>query len=113
MARVLIIDDDELFRGFLKQALTRAGHDTVEAGDGDEGLAHFRSQKMDVVITDIILPGKNGLEAIAEMKMESPDVKIIAVTGGDMAMPKGYVSYKFSKPVYPKPLISAVESLCT
>lgn len=82
MARILVIDDDDLLRGLLRNALSRAGWIVTEARDGSEGLALFNRSPVDVVITDILMPEKEGLETIRELQARCPDVKIIAMSGG-------------------------------
>ena len=81
MARILVIDDEELVRMTVSQMLESDGHRVTEATDGKEGLAILRETPMDLVITDILLPKKDGVEIIREIKQDFPDVKIIAITG--------------------------------
>lgn len=82
MARILIIDDESQVRDVLRQALERAGHDVVEAKDGREGLRAFRVTPADLILTDILMPEKEGLETIIELRREIPGIKIIAMSGG-------------------------------
>src|SRR5919108_2919694 len=82
VARILIIDDDDQIRRMLCQALEQAGYEAVEARDGQEGLEHYRAAPTDLIITDILMPGKEGLETIMELRREVPGVKIIAISGG-------------------------------
>lgn len=82
MARILIIDDEDQPRRMLYQALTRAGYEVVEARDGNEGLARFREAPTDLIITDILMPEKEGLETIIDLRREFPHVKIVAMSGG-------------------------------
>jgi DNA-binding response OmpR family regulator len=82
VARVLVIEDDDLLRGLLRSAFTRAGWSVSEARDGSEGLASYARTPVDVVITDILMPEKEGLETIRELNAQSPGVKIIAISGG-------------------------------
>lgn len=82
MKRILVIDDDETQRLLCHTILESAGYEVVEAPDGDSGLRLFRQQRFDLVITDIFMPDKNGFETIFELKSESPDIKIIAISGG-------------------------------
>lgn len=82
MARILIIDDEDQSRNMLSQALTRAGHEVFAASDGSEGIELFRSVMADLVITDILMPGKEGLETIIELRRDFSEVKIIAMSGG-------------------------------
>lgn len=82
MARILIIDDEDQSRNMLSQALTRAGYEVATARDGSEGIALFRTVMADLIITDILMPGKEGLETIMELRRDFPEVKIIAMSGG-------------------------------
>ena len=66
----------------LRQALERAGYEVVEAGDGNEGLQSFREAPTDLIITDILMPEKEGLETIIDLRRDFPEVKIIAMSGG-------------------------------
>ncbi len=80
--RILLIDDDDLFRKSVKLMLERAGNSVVEAVEGGEGLRLYRAGGIDVVITDLIMPGKEGLETIRELRALDPEVRIVAVSGG-------------------------------
>ena len=82
MARILLIDDEELVRFSLRQILEIDGHEVDEAVDGVEGLRHIRETTYDLVITDILMPGKEGVETIIEAKQDQPKLKIIAISGG-------------------------------
>ncbi len=82
MAKILVIDDEELARFTLREILEAAGHEVVEAQNGDEGTATQRVNPCDIVITDMIMPDKEGLETIVELKGAYPELKIIAISGG-------------------------------
>lgn len=82
MARILIIDDEDQPRRMLQQVLIRAGYEVVEARDGNQGLQLFRVSQTDLIITDILMPEKEGLETIIDLRREFPAVKIIAISGG-------------------------------
>ncbi|MGA3006348.1 MAG: response regulator [Opitutaceae bacterium] len=82
MARILLIDDDDQVRTVLYLALANAGHTVVEARDGKEGLALFGLSPVDLVITDIVMPEKEGLEVLMRLLKKHPSVKIIAISGG-------------------------------
>lgn len=82
MAHILIIDDDDQFRGMLCMALEEAGHEIEEARDGEEGLRCYAARPADLIITDIIMPRKEGLEMILDLQRDNGHAKIIAVSGG-------------------------------
>jgi CheY-like chemotaxis protein len=82
MARILVIDDDELVRFTLKTILEEDNHEVAVAKDGVEGTALFTSQPYPLVITDLIMPEKEGMETIIELRKNYPDTKIIAISGG-------------------------------
>ena len=82
VGRILVIDDDPAMRGSMRRILERDGHDLREAGDGAEGLRLFRAEPADVVVTDVLMPGKEGMETIVELREEAPDVRILVVSGG-------------------------------
>lgn len=82
MPKILIIDDDEQVRALLFEILERAGFDIIEAVNGAQGLSLFRAQPADLVITDLIMPEKEGVETILELRQEFPNVRIVAMSGG-------------------------------
>ena len=88
MAHVLVIDDEPDIRMFVATALQRAGHSCSEAGDGREAARLLRERTFDVVITDILMPERDGLETIMRLKQERNPVPVIAMSGmpADSAM---------------------------
>ncbi|MGD9022496.1 MAG: response regulator [Deltaproteobacteria bacterium] len=82
MSKILVIDDEEQIRVVFKEMLARLGYEVLEAATGEDGLALQREKAADLVITDIIMPHKEGLETIRELRQEFPEVKIIAMSGG-------------------------------
>jgi YesN/AraC family two-component response regulator len=81
--RIMVIDDEELIRQTLRENLADAGYQVVCAEDGADGLRMLVKHKQpDIVITDIIMPRKEGIETIAEIKRCYPNIKIIAISGG-------------------------------
>lgn len=82
MASLLIIDDDDTIRSLLGNFLSSAGHTVREAADGDEGLKLYRAQPADLVITDMVMPVKEGLGTIMELRREYPQARIVAMSGG-------------------------------
>jgi DNA-binding response OmpR family regulator len=82
MPRILIIDDDGLFRDMAKEALVKGGFEVAESPDGKSGVEAFRQSKFDLVIVDMYMPGQDGIDTIFEMDAASKGVPVIAVTGG-------------------------------
>jgi CheY-like chemotaxis protein len=83
MARILLIEDDDSVRTMLRLTLVHCGHTVIEARNGVEGLARFQHANADLVITDIVMPEKDGLEVVMELRGNHPSVKIIAISGAD------------------------------
>ena len=88
---ILVIDDEESIRKVLRAILEREGYRVLEASDGNEGLKQFTATPTDLVITDLIMPEKEGIETIRELREKFPDVKIIAVSGGGRIGPDSYL----------------------
>lgn len=121
MARILIIDDEEQVRDLLQGICQAEGYETVVAPNGKEGVEKNRSQPADVIITDLIMPDKEGIETIIELKRDFPESKIIAISGGGSLSPKNYLviatrmgaAYTFTKPLDLITLLSAIKNLLT
>lgn len=79
---ILIIDDDQALRDSLRRTLRREGYTVLEAAEGGEGLKVLKSHPVDVVLVDLFMPGKEGLETIGELRRSHPGIKIIAMSGG-------------------------------
>lgn len=119
MAEILVIDDDEITRSFLRAALELDGHRIRLAADGSDGLLEFRLRQADLVICDLIMPGRDGVETIAELRQLSPATPVIAITGGGehssqqqlltVARHAG-VSRTLAKPFAPDVLLAAVRA---
>ncbi len=86
MPRILVIDDDAAIRQVTRTILERKGFEVIEARDGDTGVRAYKESGIDLVITDIFMPGKSGLDTIVEIRRESPEAKIIAMSGGGPTM---------------------------
>lgn len=82
MAKILIIDDEEQIRLLLRRILEAEGYEVVEAPDGNAGIQLYRKEPIDLIITDIFMPEKEGLETITELRRDYPDIKLIAMSGG-------------------------------
>ncbi len=85
MAAILVADDGKGMRDMIRMVLERAGHQVVEAINGNEALAAVRRVALDLVVTDIIMPDCDGIEAITLIKREKPAIKILAISGGGQA----------------------------
>ncbi|MBF0462893.1 MAG: response regulator [Magnetococcales bacterium] len=86
MARILIVDDDIAMRALLRAYLESDGHQVDEAANGKQAAMLYRENPSDIVITDIFMPEQDGLELIIELKLNFPEVKIIAISGGSQRM---------------------------
>jgi CheY-like chemotaxis protein len=82
MEKVLVIDDDSLVRDTIVRILERQGYQVLVASDGVGGLRMFHRERPDLVITDIIMPEKEGIGTIREIRGDCPDAEIIAISGG-------------------------------
>ncbi|WP_119421607.1 response regulator [Desertibaculum subflavum] len=82
MARILLIDDDRLVRQSIRLALADSGHQLDEAENGADGLDRAAAAPPDLVITDLIMPEREGIETILALRRMAPDLPIIAISGG-------------------------------
>jgi len=82
MARILVVDDAQDIRSLLSAVLGLEGHQVLVASDGNEALKIQQSTPANVLVTDIFMPNKDGIETIAAFRKEFPTVKIVAVSGG-------------------------------
>lgn len=82
MASILVIDDNSEFRDILRTHLEANGHRIVVAGNGEEGLALLERGGIDMVLTDILMPQRDGLEVLREARRRWPGLPVIAVSGG-------------------------------
>jgi DNA-binding response OmpR family regulator len=82
VARILVVDDDARLREATRDILESEGHDVIEAKDGNAAVLAHRAQAVDVIVCDMFMPGQDGIETILVLRRESPEVKIIAVSGG-------------------------------
>jgi len=119
MASILLVDDDEQLRPMLKMVLERAGHVVNEAGNGKEALVSYGRQQTELVVTDLVMPDKEGLETIMELRRTYPDLKIIAMSGGGRTGAANYLelAVKFganhilNKPFSNQELLDGVQKL--
>lgn len=119
MAKILVFDDEPSILLMIKKMLEKAGHEVEIALNGKEGMVLFERNRPDLLITDIIMPEKEGLETIFELRRQFPDLKIIAISGGGRIGPDGYLpgakllgaNAVFTKPLIPKEFTQAVDNL--
>ena len=118
--KILIIDDDPQVCKILRRMLEPSGYQVLEAPDGRKGLRLYTQYKPEVVITDIIMPEKEGLETIIELRHEHPEARIIAISAGGTGQQQG--SYLLmakqlgahailSKPVSKRNLLDSISAL--
>ena len=81
MARVLVIEDDEGMRGVIRRALELAGHTVYEGVDGADGFDSFLRQRLDLVITDLVMPNQDGIETIHRVKRLDAGMPVVAISG--------------------------------
>lgn len=82
MARILVVDDEEPIRTLVRKIVAKDGHDVMEAEDGVAACESFQGAEIDLIITDLVMPRKNGIEMIMQLKKAHPEVKVIAISGG-------------------------------
>ena len=119
MARILIADDEAQIRLLLRQILEKEGHEVEEAADGRAVLSMYRENPFDIIILDLIMPEKEGVETLMELKNDFEDVKVIAISGGGRLRPDSYLSlakrlgalYTFTKPVEQEDLLNAIQEI--
>src|SRR5687767_2136338 len=107
MARILLVEDDDLVRDMLQQTLERAHHTVFTASNGEEATEALKENEPDIMVTDIIMPKKSGITLISEVKNRHPNLEIIAISGGGRLDPAGYLdlseslgaSVSFEKPI--------------
>jgi hypothetical protein len=80
-ARILVADDEAAVRGYLREVLENAGYLVTEAADGEQALKEARAGGVDLVITDLVMPGREGLETIRALRKEASGVGIVAISG--------------------------------
>lgn len=90
MSRILVIDDDKFVRASIRVVLEGAGHEVSDASDAEVGLGLQRANPFDAVIVDLIMPDKEGLETIRELKTDFPSLPIIAISGGGEIVRKNF-----------------------
>ena len=118
MANILVGDDEELARFTIREILEAEGHAVQDAVNGEEVISMQNEFHFDLVITDIIMPNKEGIQTILELKKQFPDLKIICVSGSGSSRNSDYLdkalkagaSFVLSKPFMKEDLLKAVEA---
>jgi PAS domain S-box-containing protein len=111
---ILVVDDDESVRGLFQHILVAAGFEVVVAADGAEALQKLRTREFDLLLTDLVMPEREGLELIMTLRKERPQLKVIAVSGAfggaflEAAKEMG-AAQTLLKPVVPERLVEAVQ----
>jgi DNA-binding response OmpR family regulator len=119
MARILVMDDDEVLRGALRVVLEAAGYDVLDAGDGEAGLRLQREQGADLVLVDIFMPKRDGLGVIQALRASDAQAKIVAMSGGGHTGQREVLqsatavgaSRTLRKPFQPRELLTAIHEV--
>lgn len=115
MARILLAEDDNSLRGFLTRALERAGHDVVDCENGDDAIDVLENSGFDLLLTDIVMPGADGIEVARVASARYPGMKIMFISGfaavaltAAQASPQAKV---LAKPVHLRDLVDEVDRM--
>jgi two-component system chemotaxis response regulator CheY len=119
MANILIIDDDVQVLWVLRKMLEKAGHTVLSASDGEKGMHLYKNAPCDLIITDMIMPNKSGINLINDLLQEFPEARIIAISGGGAIEAERYLDIARSlgarktitKPFSIQVLLDAVEEV--
>jgi CheY-like chemotaxis protein len=117
--RILVVDDDAWMRDSTSRILESEGWEAVPANEGKEALAKLAEERFDLVVTDLVMPGMEGIETIARLRKLNPATPVIAVSGGGRTFPGEYLtlatqlgaSLALAKPFDRRELIEAVRSV--
>ncbi len=117
MANILVVEDNAQVAKLFRDILTRAGHHAIVAANGNEAILAIGQQAFDLIITDIFMPEKDGLELIREVMAQNPGLKVIAISGGGKTKAPLYLEMAkklgacrtLNKPFELKELLKAVE----
>ena len=119
MSNILVIDDDKSFRVALSRSLRLAGHEVREACDATEAMLSLTERNADLILTDVLMPGRDGLEIIRAVRIRWPSSKIIAMSGGgffaaelytDLSVKLG-AAHALEKPFSSQHLLATVEAV--
>jgi len=116
---ILVLEDNVFMRVVLRDKLEMLGYDVLDAPDGESGMRLFHKHLPRLVITDVFMPGKNGLQVITEIKLNNQETKIIAISGGGIAKNSNCLEVAkaiggdrvFDKPIKWEEFLNAVNEL--
>jgi DNA-binding response OmpR family regulator len=116
MARILVLDDDKILNDMIVQLLTEAGYAAEGVRNGKDGLKLFETKPFDLIVTDIVMPEKEGLETILAIRSKNKTIPVIAISGGSKMGEMDYLcfaqmlgaDYTFQKPFDNDALVAAV-----
>jgi len=119
MKKILVVDDDDLIRDLIYEILEPNGYQILLADNGNKALEILDREEVDLIITDIIMPDKEGIETIIDIKKKLPRAKIIAMSGGGQLDANSYLSIAkklgvkatITKPFDPAKLIRTIEEV--
>ena len=116
MTRILLAEDDDSLRGFLKRALERAGFEVRACADGEEALEALPEAEWDLLLTDIVMPGADGIEVARQATAIQPELRVMFITGfaavalaAKESAPQG--AKVLSKPIHLREIVSEVERM--
>ena len=116
---ILIIEDDEQFRGFVSELLTSEGFEVLTAENGKEGIDLLEVQQPDLILTDLLMPEKDGVRVISEVRSNYSHIPVIAMSGGQSVFSPVFLeaasslgaAQTLTKPFADDELIDAIHSL--
>ena len=119
--KILIIDDDELVRSMMANFLKKNGYAVAQASNGNEGIEIAKKNIPDIVITDMLMPEKEGIETIVDLKKYNTDIKIIAISSGGKTKNMSFLDIAknvgaqatIEKPFKPQDLIETIKEVIT
>lgn len=93
MKSILVVDDEKGIRKVMRAILENEGYSVLEAAGGNEAIIQYGKHGPDLVVTDLLMPGKDGIETLFELKQMNWNVKIVALSGGGRICPENYLNY--------------------
>ena len=113
MPRILVIDDNAAIRELLRLVLEEEGYEVIEAADGAEGLQRYQATPTDLVITDLQMPGMDGLELLMALQRMVPTPVLMAISGDRDALTQArkFTPHTFAKPLPLEQVLAAVRNL--